>query len=186
MEWSASGMVQMYLACMEDVFRNPEVLALKGRMKQGTRVVITAHRSPDGDAIGSSLGVVSSPNSGGAYYPAFMDLVRMELGERYSAKDLRSQGLRIFTTLNPRTQENAQQAVSRTLKAIEQGRDPSQRDLQASTVVADTQTGEVLALVGGRRGRVDGFNRALNAQRPVGSVIKPLIVLTALENGYDW
>jgi penicillin-binding protein 1B len=97
-----------------------------------------------------------------------MDLVRMELRERYSAKDLRSQGLRIFTTLNPRTQENAQQAVSRTLKAIEQGRDPSQRDLQASTVVADTQTGEVLALVGGRRGRVDGFNRALNAQRPVG------------------
>lgn len=52
---SASGMVQMYLACMEDVFRNPEVLALKGRMKQGNRVVITAHRSPDGDAIGSSL-----------------------------------------------------------------------------------------------------------------------------------
>ena len=52
---AASGMVQMYLACMEDVFRNPEVLALKGRMKQGNRVVITAHRSPDGDAIGSSL-----------------------------------------------------------------------------------------------------------------------------------
>ena len=52
---SASGMVQMYLACMEDVFRNLEVLALKGRMKQGNRVVITAHRSPDGDAIGSSL-----------------------------------------------------------------------------------------------------------------------------------
>ena len=55
MDVSASGMVQMYLACMEDVFRNPEVLALKGRMKQGNRVVITAHRSPDGDAIGSSL-----------------------------------------------------------------------------------------------------------------------------------
>lgn len=136
--------------------------------------------------IGKPLGVVDSPNSGGAYYPAFMDLVRMELSERYSAKDLRSQGLRIFTTLHPRTQENAQQAVTQTLKAIERRRDPSQRNLQASTIVADTQTGEVLALVGGRRGRVDGFNRALNARRPVGSVIKPLIVLTAIENGYDW
>jgi penicillin-binding protein 1B len=136
--------------------------------------------------IDKPLGVVDSANSGGAYYPAFMDLVRMELRERYSANDLRSQGLRIFTTLNPRTQENAQQAVSQTLEAIERQRGSPQGSLQASTIVADTQTGEVLALVGGRRGRVDGFNRALNAQRPVGSVLKPLIVLTALENGYEW
>ena len=40
--------------------------------------------------------------------------------------------------------------------------------------------------MGGRQGRVDGFNRALNARRPVGSVVKPIIVLTALENGYEW
>ena len=53
-------------------------------------------------------------------------------------------------------------------------------------MVTDTQTGEVLALVGGRQGRVDGFNRAINARRPVGSVIKPLIVLSALENDYEW
>ncbi len=132
------------------------------------------------------LGVVDSPNSGGAYYPAFMDLVRMELSQRYSASDLRSRGLRIFTTLRPRTQENAQQAVTSTLAAIEKERRLSEGELQASTIVTDTQTGEVLALVGGRRGRVDGFNRAINAKRPVGSVIKPLIVLTALENGFEW
>ncbi len=137
-------------------------------------------------AVASPLGVVDSPNSGGAYYPAFMDLVRLELSKRYSPQDLRSQGLRIFTTLRPRTQEITQQAVTQTLAAIERERGLTQRDLQASAVVTDTQTGEVLALVGGRRGRVDGFNRALNAQRPVGSVIKPLIVLTALENGYEW
>lgn len=168
-------------------FRHPErTLQRRNRILDTFRDDGLISQDAHQRVIGKPLGVVDSPNSGGAYYPAFMDLVRMELRERYSAKDLRSQGLRIFTTLNPRTQENAQQAVSRTLKAIEQGRAPSQRDLQASTVVADTQTGEVLALVGGRRGRVDGFNRALNAQRPVGSVIKPLIVLTALENGYDW
>ena len=131
------------------------------------------------------MGVVSSPNSGGAYYPAFMDLVRAELSERYSASDLRTQGLRIFTTLRPE-QANAQQAVSTTLKAIERERQYEPGSLQASTVVTDTQTGEVLALVGGRQGRVDGFNRAINARRPVGSVIKPLIVLSALENDYEW
>ena len=138
------------------------------------------------DAIGQPLGVVASPNSGGAYYPAFMDLVRAELSERYSASDLRTQGLRIFTTLRPREQANAQQAVSNTLKAIEQERKYEAGSLQASTVVTDTQTGEVLALVGGRQGRVDGFNRAINARRPVGSVIKPLIVLSALESDYEW
>ena len=134
------------------------------------------------NAIGQSLGVVDSPNSGGAYYPAFMDLVRIELSERYSADDLRTQGLRIFTTLNPAVQANAQQAVSTTLGVIEKERRQEPGSLQASAVITDTQTGEVLALVGGRQGRVDGFNRGINAKRPVGSVIKPLIVLSALEN----
>ena len=138
------------------------------------------------DAIGQPLGVVDSPNSGGAYYPAFMDLVRVELSERYSADDLRTQGLRIFTTLQPSIQSNAQKAVSATLRSIENERKQEPNSLQASAVITDTQTGEVLALVGGRQGRVDGFNRAINARRPVGSVIKPLIVLSALENGFEW
>ncbi len=138
------------------------------------------------DAIDRPLGVVDSPNSAGAYYPAFMDLVRTELSERYSAEDLRTKGLRIFTTLKPRAQANAQQAVSNTLVAIENERNQEAGSLQAASIVTDTQTGEVLALVGGRQGRVDGFNRAINAQRPIGSVIKPLIVLSALESGIEW
>ena len=115
-----------------------------------------------------------------------MDIVRAELSERYSASDLRSQGLRIFTTLKPREQETAQKAVTSTLQMIEQERKLEQGSLQAASVITDTQTGEILALIGGRKGRVDGFNRALNASRSVGSVIKPVIVLTALEAGLDW
>ncbi|MEC8809518.1 MAG: transglycosylase domain-containing protein, partial [Pseudomonadota bacterium] len=128
-------------------------------------------------AIERPLGVVSAAGRGGAYYPAFMDLVRSELSQRYSSAELRSQGLRIFTTLQPRLQENAQQAVSQTLSAIERDRGLPTNSLQAASVISDSQTGEVLALVGGRQGRVDGFNRALNAQRSVGSVIKPVTVL---------
>ena len=134
-------------------------------------------------AIERPLGVVSAAGRGGAYYPAFMDLVRSELSQRYSSAELRSQGLRIFTTLPPRLQENAQQAVSRTLSVIERDRGLPTNSLQAASVISDSQTGEVLALVGGRQGRVDGFNRALNAQRSVGSVIKPVTVLTALNAG---
>jgi membrane peptidoglycan carboxypeptidase len=51
-----------------------------------------------------------------------MDLVRSELSQRYSNADLRSQGLQIFTTLDPRLQENTQQAVSLTLDDIERDR----------------------------------------------------------------
>ena len=48
-------MVQMYLARMEDVFAREVVLQLKAQVKDAGSVVITSHRSPDGDAIGSSL-----------------------------------------------------------------------------------------------------------------------------------
>lgn len=129
------------------------------------------------------LGVVASPTSGGAYYPAFMDQVRAELREQYDLATLSSQGLRIFTTIKPRKQESVQKAVSITLNEIEQDRGIEAGVLQAAAVVADSQTGEIHALVGGRKGRVDGFNRALNAHRPVGSLIKPVVYLTALESG---
>jgi penicillin-binding protein 1B len=129
------------------------------------------------------IGVVANPTSGGAYYPAFMDRVRQELRAQYDADALSSEGLRIFTTIKPRTQEAVQQAVSLTLNQLEQDRRIERGALQAAALVADSQTGEIHALVGGRKGRVDGFNRALNAQRPVGSLIKPVIYLTAIESG---
>lgn len=50
-----AGMVQMYLSGMEDVFAREEVAALKVQVKSAKSVVVTSHRSPDGDAIGSSL-----------------------------------------------------------------------------------------------------------------------------------
>ena len=50
-----AGIVQMYLSGMEDVFAREEVAALKVQVKSAKSVVVTSHRSPDGDAIGSSL-----------------------------------------------------------------------------------------------------------------------------------
>jgi penicillin-binding protein 1B len=50
-------------------------------------------------------------------------------------------------------------------------------------VVTAPQTGEIAALVGGRRASFDGFNRALDATRPIGSLAKPLVHLAALESG---
>ena len=130
------------------------------------------------------LGVTSQPRSGGSRYPAFVDLVRRQLKRDYQASDLSSEGLKIFTTLAPSEQEYAQQAVSKGLDDLKQRGLPA--DLQAAMVLADVASGEVRALVGDRVAGRNGFNRALDARRQIGSVIKPLVYLLALEHVDDY
>lgn len=119
---------------------------------------------------------------GGAYYPAFMDLVREQLKSNYPPKALASEGLRIFTTLKPAYQERLQNSANKALAQIEVQKPKITSEdapLQVAAVVTQSQTGDVLALLGGR-GR-GGYNRALKASRPIGSLIKPAVYLTALE-----
>ena len=40
-----------------------------------------------------------------------------------------------------------------------------------------------MAMVGGRRASFDGFNRALDMKRPIGSLAKPMVYLAALQSG---
>ncbi len=115
-------------------------------------------------------------------YPAFLDLVRRQLQRDYREEDLRSEGLRIFTTLSPRVQSKAEQVVRERLPQLEQARHFPPETLETSVVVVSAAQGEVLALLGGRNAGYAGFNRALNAIRPIGSLIKPVIYLRALSD----
>ena len=130
------------------------------------------------------LGVTDEPRSGSSRFPAFVDLVRRQLVRDYLPADLSSEGLKIFTTLAPSEQASAQQAVSRELENLKQRGMPA--DLQGALVLADVASGEVRALVGDRVAGRNGFNRALDARRQIGSVIKPLIYLLALEHAADY
>ena len=130
------------------------------------------------------LGVTATPRSGGSRYPAFVDLVRRQLRRDYQASDLSSEGLRIFTTLAPSEQDYAQRAVSSGLDDLKQRGLPA--NLQAAMVLADVASGEIRALVGDRVAGRNGFNRALDARRQIGSVIKPLVYLLALEHVDDY
>ncbi|MEM1229730.1 MAG: penicillin-binding protein 1B [Pseudomonadota bacterium] len=134
-------------------------------------------------AQGTALTVVKGLRQGGTYYPAYMELVRRELKERYADEDLASSGLRIFSTLDPRLQDRIDARVEQILTALEKGRELEADSLEAAAIISDTQTGELLALAGGRRAGFDGYNRALTAQRPIGSLIKPVVYLLALEDG---
>lgn len=118
-----------------------------------------------------------APNRSG--YPAFMELVYSDLGRDYDEDALRTEGLRIFTTLDLAMQSTVEARLDDAVKAVEH---PSEGDpLQAAVVITDANTGEVRALAGGRKSGYTGFNRALQAKRPIGSLVKPAVYLTALE-----
>jgi penicillin-binding protein 1B len=135
-------------------------------------------------AAARELGVTDSPRHRGARYHAFVDLVHRQLAQAYAEDDLRTEGLRIFTTLSPSEQEKAQRAVSHGLDDLAQRGLP--KTLQGALVMADVASGEVRALVGDRDADRRGFNRAIHARRQVGSVIKPLVYLLALEHSDDY
>lgn len=126
------------------------------------------------------LDVTDEPQSGHARYASFIELVRDHLSQVYREEDLKTEGLRIFTTLSPSEQEKAQRAVTDGLKQLQEAGLPA--ELQGSLVLADVSSGEIRALVGDRYPGREGFNRALSARRQIGSVIKPLVYLLALEH----
>lgn len=131
-------------------------------------------------AMRAGLGVLPAPPSGDSRFPAFMDMVKRQLLREYEENDLRSEGLRIFSTLDPQIQLAVEGSVTARLNAIESGRSLPKNTLETAAVVTATGSNEVLAMVGGRRPGDQGFNRVLDARRPIGSLIKPAIYLSAL------
>jgi len=143
--------------------------------------VITEEQSLS--AAKKPLGVAEGGRKGAVFYPAFLDLVRRQLREDYEESDLTEAGLTVFSTLDPLLQEKAEAALASELDRQDKSSRKASRGLEGVVVVTTPQTGEVAAVVGGRRASFDGFNRALDAKRPIGSLAKPMVYLAALETG---
>lgn len=109
-------------------------------------------------------------------FPGFLDLVRAQLRRDFPDTELNTAGLAIHTTLAPSTQLIAEDALRKALGAL------GKRDagVEAALVVTGVGDGEVQALIGGRDSDEQGFNRALEARRPIGSLVKPFVFLVAL------
>ena len=114
-------------------------------------------------------------------YPSFMGFVRENLQDEYLRDDLHSEGLQIYTTLNPRIQQTLEETVKAELTAIEKRKEIEPNTLQVAAVVIRTDNGEVAAVIGDRSTGFSGYNRAIKARRPIGSLLKPFVYLTALE-----
>jgi penicillin-binding protein 1B len=109
-------------------------------------------------------------------FPAYLELVRRQLRLEYRDEDLTTLGLSIFTAFDPLLQRQAERSTTTVMEQLN-----PKGDLESAMVVTRFDSGEVAALVGGRRVRYAGFNRALDARRPAGSLFKPAVYLTALE-----
>jgi penicillin-binding protein 1B len=128
-------------------------------------------------AVKRPLGVNINPQRQQGDFPAFLDLVKRQLQRDYRAEDLQSEGLRIFSTMQPDIQTKTEQSVVEHLKRINQNKN----NHQAAAIITAVGSGEVLAIVGDRNPRYSGFNRAVDAERQIGSLVKPFVYLTALK-----
>jgi penicillin-binding protein 1B len=119
-------------------------------------------------------------------YGDYLDLVAMQLSRDFDEATLATKNLRIYTGVDIRAQRAASIAMRRQVAALEQ-RDPKLKGLQGAMVVTDRLSGQVRAVVGSSGQHYTGFNRALGAVRPIGSLVKPPLYLSALATGrYTW
>ena len=126
------------------------------------------------------LEVAVLADSGISRCPAFVQLVRRQLRRDYQEEDLKSAGLTIFTSLDPILQVTAENSLAMTLTRLEKERKLDKDSLQGALVLCSVDQGEIQAVVGGRSAGQAGFNRALDMRRPIGSVVKPAVYLSAL------
>ncbi len=142
--------------------------------------VITAEAATQAKA--APLGLSEEGGRPVGEYPDFISLVRRQLQRDYRDEDLRSEGLNIFTTLDPLVQETVEQALPKRLAELEKSRRMKPGTLETAAVITSVDQGEVLAVAGGRKPGYAGFNRALDAVRSIGSLVKPAVYLTALSH----
>jgi len=122
------------------------------------------------------IGTAASASLPRNRYPAFLDLVRRQLKQDFPDTELDSAGLAIHTTLAPSAQAFGEDAIDSAIGAL--GR--RGEEVEAALVVTGAHDGEVRAMIGGRDVDAPGFNRALDALRPIGSLVKPFVNLVAL------
>ena len=169
-------------------FRNPE------RAKQRRNVVLNVMQQlniiSEAQRIraqGKSLKVSASGRAGQREYPAFIQLVKKQLQQDYRLEDLQNEGLRIYTTLDPWLQHATEKSIQNHLANLERRYGYKKPVFESAAVVSSVDGAEIRALVGSRKVHFFGFNRALKAKRPIGSLAKPAVYLTALNSGrYDW
>jgi penicillin-binding protein 1A len=112
--------------------------------------------------------------------PYFFDFVQQQLIDRYGVNTVRNGGLKVYTTINPQLQADAQAAVDSC------GACASDYSLAAALSSVDVSNGHILAMASTQDYSASSqFNLAANAHRQPGSSFKPYVLAAALDQGMD-
>lgn len=123
--------------------------------------------------------------------PYFVDYIREQSKEILKRRRVDGQGLRIYTTLDPKVQSQAEVAVANSKESLDATEKHSAGTsgtghLESAMLVTNPSTGEILGMVGGRDYKQSQFNRAASSRRSPGSAFKPIVYATALQSGMKW
>ena len=130
--------------------------------------------------------LVEQPSIDTTDAPYFVDLVRRQLEQHYDTKDLTTDNLSIYTTLDLHLQDLAQQAVERGLDNVQKLiRKRTTKPVQGCLIALEPVSGKVVALVGGRSYGASQYNRVIQARRQPGSTFKPFVYLAAFEAMFE-
>ena len=101
--------------------------------------------------------------------------------------DIRTGGYHIYTTIDMKQQQIAKEAVEKAYEQVlkRYHEKPESSTLNAALVSVESQTGDILAMVGGVDYKKSAFNRVTQSKRQPGSAFKPFIYQTALDMGYN-
>src|SRR3954453_14666739 len=109
--------------------------------------------------------------------PYFFDYVQDLLIERYGASVYRKGGLKVYTTIDPKYQEYARQAIKNQL--------PYSTDPSSAIVSIDPKTGYIRAMASSGTYKDRTFNLAAQGHRQPGSSFKVMVLTTAVRQGIN-
>ena len=180
-------------ATLAGIIRSPNVLSPLNhpeRAKPRRDTVLVGMRdqgkiTPEActQAMASPLTVTRFPRTSRSA-PFFVDLVLKQLRETYPETQLKTEGLRIFTTLDTVMQRSAEQALDTGIESLTKRYSHIRKSpvpLEGVIVTIQPGTGYVKALVGGRNYSKTQFNRAIQAKRQPGSLFKPFVYVAAMD-----
>ena len=114
--------------------------------------------------------------------PHFVVYVRQLVEQQYGPEALYRDGLKVYTTLDPKLQATAEEVAREQIAKLQ-----DKHVTNAALVALDAHTGEILAMLGS----VDFYNKDIDGQvnvalrsRQPGSSIKPLAYVTAFQKGW--
>lgn len=124
-------------------------------------------------AVSKPLAVIPMGHHLKGRSPSYLDAVKRELKDLVTDQATIESGIKIFTYMDPQAQLAAEHTVKQRLSELDD-------KLEAAMVVTDYQAGSYKAIVGGKAVHFAGYNRALDARRQIGSIVKPVLYLQAL------